>query len=109
MKKMLKKGLKFITATDGYKLDHRRQYPPRTQYVYSNWTPRGSRIPGQKKVIHFGLQYLLQAYLIDLANDTFFNRPKQEQLDYYKRRTDEYLGPNDIGTEHIAALHDLGY
>ena len=26
--------------TDGYKLDHRRQYPEGTEYVYSNWTPR---------------------------------------------------------------------
>lgn len=29
-----------ILLTDGYKLDHRRQYPEGTQYVYSNWTPR---------------------------------------------------------------------
>lgn len=29
-----------ILLTDGYKLDHRRQYPEGTQFVYSNWTPR---------------------------------------------------------------------
>ena len=29
-----------ILLTDGYKLDHRRQYPENTEYVYSNWTPR---------------------------------------------------------------------
>lgn len=29
-----------ILLTDGYKLDHRRQYPEGTEYVYSNWTPR---------------------------------------------------------------------
>lgn len=28
--------------TDGYKLDHRRQYPKGTEYVYSNWTPRSN-------------------------------------------------------------------
>lgn len=27
-----------ILLTDGYKLDHRRQYPEGTEYVYSNWT-----------------------------------------------------------------------
>lgn len=29
-----------ILLTDDYKLDHRRQYPENTEYVYSNWTPR---------------------------------------------------------------------
>ena len=29
-----------ILLTDGYKLDHRRQYPEGTEFVYSNWTPR---------------------------------------------------------------------
>ena len=28
-----------ILLTNGYKLDHRRQYPENTEYVYSNWTP----------------------------------------------------------------------
>ena len=36
--------------TDGYKLDHRRQYPEGTQYVYSNWTARGSRVDGVEEV-----------------------------------------------------------
>ena len=35
-----KKSMKeAILLTDGYKLDHRRQYPEGTEYVYSNWTP----------------------------------------------------------------------
>lgn len=29
-----------ILLTDGYKLDHRRQYPKGTERVYANWTPR---------------------------------------------------------------------
>lgn len=32
-----------ILLTDGYKLDHRRQYPEGTEYVYSNWTPRSNK------------------------------------------------------------------
>lgn len=28
-----------MLLTDGYKLDHRRQYPEGTEYVYANWTP----------------------------------------------------------------------
>lgn len=79
------------------------------EYIYSNFTPRGSRIKGQEKVILLGLQYLLQEFFMDLAQKTFFDVPKQQVLDYYQRRLDGYLGPNTIGVEHIAALHDLGY
>jgi nicotinamide phosphoribosyltransferase len=99
----------FIELTDGYKCDHRRQYPENTTNVYSNFTPRGSRIEGVKGVVFFGFQYFLIRYLGEIANETFFQRPKQEILDEYKELMDSYLGPNDIGTDHIAALHDLGY
>ncbi len=99
----------FITLCDGYKLDHRRQYPAGTEYVYSNFTPRSSRIVGVDEVVFFGLQYFLQAYLTDLANETFFHQPKEAVLAAYQKRIDGYLGPNNIGVEHIAALHDLGY
>ena len=49
-----------INLTDGYKLDHRRQYPSNTTLVYSNWTPRSSRIQGINKVVFFGLQYFIK-------------------------------------------------
>lgn len=29
--------------TDGYKLDHRRQYPEGTEFVYSNLTARSAK------------------------------------------------------------------
>jgi len=95
------------TLIDGYKLDHRRQYPAKTEYVYSNWTPRGSRT-GQKEVVFFGLQYFLDKYLGE-EWEKFFTTPKEEAAAKYKRRVDGYLGPNDIGTEHIEELWDLGY
>jgi nicotinamide phosphoribosyltransferase len=104
--------LDFITLTDGYKLDHRRQYPPGTQYVYSNFTPRSTRIPGQDKVVFFGLQYFLKRYLGEIANDTFFHRPRARVLCEYENLVKSYLGPeaaNAIGINHIADLHDLGY
>lgn len=97
--------------TDGYKLDHRRMYPEGTEYVYSNWTPRSSRyMPGAEDgAVVFGIQYLIKRYLIDEFNKNFFNRPKEEVVTEYQQFIDSYLGPNEIGTEHIAALHDLGY
>lgn len=32
-----------LLLMDGYKTDHRRQYPDGTQYVYSNLTPRNQK------------------------------------------------------------------
>lgn len=99
----------FISLVDGYKLDHRRQYPLNTQNVYSNWTARASRIPGVDRVALFSLQYVLQAYFVDLAQKTFFDVPRGHILTKYQKRLNGYFGPNSIGTEHIANLHELGY
>lgn len=94
---------------DGYKADHRRQYPEGTEYVYSNFTPRQSRVPGVNHVVFFGLQYFVKEYLIDRWNTGFFQKPKEEVVKAYKRRMDNYLGPDAVPVEHIEALHDLGY
>lgn len=94
---------------DGYKIDHRRQYPLRTEFVYSNFTPRKSRVEGVDYVVFFGLQYFIKEYLIDIWNRQFFDKPKAGILKAYKRRIDNYLGPNSVGVDHIEALHDLGY
>ncbi len=99
----------FITLADGYKLDHRRQYPAHTSGVYSNWTARSSRVPDQNEVVFFSLQWVLQAYFNDLADKTFFTGNRGKILTNYQRRLDGYFGPNQIGTKHIADLHDLGY
>jgi nicotinamide phosphoribosyltransferase len=39
----------------------------------------------------------------------FFARDVETVCDSYSRRVDSYLGPNQIGVDHIRALHDLGY
>lgn len=98
-----------ITLIDGYKLDHRRHYPPGTTKVYSNWTPRMSRIPGVNEVVFFGLQYFLDKYLGDEFGAWFFAAPGDEVCREYERRVNGYLGPNGIGSAHIRALHELGY
>lgn len=98
-----------LLLTDGYKLDHRRQYPNGTTLVYSNWTPRKSRMPAVDKVVFFGLQYFLKKYLLEDFQLHFFNKPKEEVLKAYTRRINYYIGENSVGENHIAALHDLGY
>lgn len=94
---------------DFYKTGHYLQYPPGTEYVYSNLTPRYARNPGTDRVVVFGIQYLLKEYLQRRFRTFFFGRPKDEVLTEYKRRMDFALGPNNIGLDHIGALHDLGY
>ncbi|MBN1111345.1 MAG: nicotinate phosphoribosyltransferase [Bacteroidales bacterium] len=98
-----------LGLTDGYKVDHRRQYPNSTTLVYSNWTPRNSRIENINEVVFFGLQYFLKKYVIDDFEKYFFSQPKEDVVKKYSRRINNYLGPNSVGSEHISELHDLGY
>lgn len=98
-----------LLLTDGYKVDHRRQYPDGTTLVYSNWTPRKSRIEGVDKVVFFGLQYFIKKYIIQDFDLYFFKQPKEEVVKKYARRINNYLGENQVGTQHIEDLHDLGY
>ncbi len=97
-----------IFWTDGYKLDHRRQAPAGLTEVYSNCTPRGSRVAGQEYLIAFGLQAALLK-LTDAFHSDFFLQPVKQVARRYQARLERYLGPNEIGTAHIEALHALGY
>ncbi len=49
---------------DGYKCDHRRQYPENSLLVFSNMTARGSRVKGLEKVFFFGLQAFIKQHLL---------------------------------------------
>ena len=95
--------------TDGYKVDHRSQYPEGTTLVYSNLTPRSTRVEGASGVIFFGLQYAIKAYLQKSFERDFFQQPKERVVGRYKRRVEAYLGPDAITFDHVSALHDLGY
>lgn len=98
-----------LLLTDGYKVDHRRQYPDDTTLVYSNWTPRKSRIENVDDVVFFGLQYFIKKYILHDFEEYFFKQPKEEVVKQYARRINNYLGENQVGTKHIEDLHDLGY
>lgn len=100
-----------ILLTDGYKLDHRRQYPKGTEYVYANWTPRSRKFypEAQDGAVVFGLQYFIKKYLIEEFNKNFFDLPEDDAVANFKRRINAFLGENEVGTEHVRALHKLGY
>lgn len=98
-----------LLLTDFYKVGHVLQYPKGTTLVYSNLTPRKSRIENVDNMVFFGLQYFIKEYLINYFNDNFFNRDKESVLFEYKRRIQTSLGSDLPTYEHIEHLHDLGY
>lgn len=100
-----------MLLTDGYKLDHRRQYPKGTEYVYSNWTARSNHYLPEAKdgVVVFGIQYFVKKYLIEYFNKEFFNKSKEDAIKFFSRRINTFLGPNGVGEQHIADLWELGY
>jgi nicotinamide phosphoribosyltransferase len=98
-----------ILLKDGYKVGHKFQYPKGTTLVYSNLTPRKSRVEGVDEIVFFGLQYFIKEYLQRQFDELFFAKPKAEVLAQYRRRMDNYLGKDSITIDHIGALHDLGY
>lgn len=99
-----------LLQTDAYKLDHRRVYElsGKVSRVYANYTNRKSRIDGVDHVVHFGLQAFLQKYAID-AYEPFFAADENDVCALYEERIAGVLGPNDIASEHIRALHKKGF
>lgn len=98
-----------VLLKDFYKTGHKPQYPDGTQVIYSNLTPRGSRIPEIDWVVVFGIQYFLKEYLLRMFNEEFFSIPRAKVMDHYKMRMDTSLGKDAFNMDHIGALHDVGY
>lgn len=102
-------ALDAITPVDGYKISHEKQYPTHTEEVYSNFTPRGSRIEGVDHVTFIGLQPKIQTYLMDFLKE-FFESDIDKTCQEYTDLMNEYLGPNNqVGTQHIRDWHALGF
>lgn len=94
---------------DFYKYSHADFYNPKTEKVYSTFTPRKSRMEDVNKVVVFGIQYLIKRYLIDDFNENFFNRNQDEIVKEYLRLTKNTIGDTGIGEQRIRDLHNLGY
>jgi len=98
-----------VLLADFYKVGHIQQYPTDTTQVWSNWTPRTSRVPGQRDVIHFGLQYFIKEFLQNRFQRDFFNQPLRYVIRDYKAVIENCLGIANPRTDHIEQLWDLGY
>lgn len=99
-----------VLLIDGYKIDHRRQYPNGTSLIFSNLTARGTR-RNIDKTVFFGLQYFIKRFLIEEWNNNFFKVPFARASKAFSRRIQSYIG-GTIGKaemQHLEDLHDLGY
>lgn len=105
---MKKSPIAPLFETDAYKLGHNFMEVQGTEYVYSNFTPRGSRLDGVNHVVAFGLQAYIQEHLMDAFED-FFAADEDLVAELYEKRVESILGPNKIGSEHIRKLHRKGY
>lgn len=98
-----------ILATDGYKQSHRLLFPEGTTRVLINWTNRSNKLmPGSKHAVVFGLQAFIQSFLVETF-EKFFQADEDEMADEFETVLENYFGPNNIGSDHIRALHKLGY
>lgn len=112
-----------LLLVDSYKIHHNKMYPAGMTKLYSNLTPRKSRIAGIDGVVVFGIQHFILEYLIKQFNENFFIHSKEtrdkadvpkETFKYVTERLkksviDEYKRHCPVDTTHIEQLWDLGY
>lgn len=103
-----------LLLTDFYKVHHQKMYPEGMTLLYSNFTPRKSRIPGIDKVVFFGLQHFCLEYLIKNFNLHFFGKYQDKDSQHLRFTHKEtiirdYSKHIAVDTAHIEALWDLGY
>ena len=102
-------NISFMLMADTYKNTNPDAMPEGLTKLTSYITPRKSMFKNIDKVVFFGLQGFIQEFLIDLVNETFFNRNKEEVLAEYKSYLNTQIGEQSYDLSRIAALHDLGY
>lgn len=95
-----------IFLKDFYKVSHHNMYPKGTNLIFSNFTPRKSRMPGINHSVFFGLRYFIMKYLgkfeysLDSHNTSWI-------IDEYEKTIKATLGATD--STHIKKLWELGY
>lgn len=98
-----------LLLCDFYKIGHRQQYAKGITQVWSNWTPRTSRIPRTTEVVNFGLTYFIKEYLMERFEKDFFEVPLAKLLTEYRDVIKATLYIEDPPVDHIVDLHQLGY
>lgn len=103
-----------LSAADLYKPGHAKMYHPKTEVIFSNFTPRGDKYfqhyapNAPKGVIVAGVQRMIHFVLVDMWED-FFRMDEDKAVTKFKRRMDGSLGENVVDTKGVRQLHKLGY
>lgn len=98
-----------LAMCDFYKVGHVKQYQKDVTQIWSNWTPRSSRIQGVNKVVHFGLQHFIKKVLLRDFNKQFFSANLDLLKWSYKSFMRQTLGDDNADFSHMERLHNLGY
>lgn len=88
-----------LLLVDSYKIHHYPMYPAGMTKLYSNFTPRKSRIEGIDGVVVFGIQHFILEYLIERFNNDFF-KTKLRNLKTYSSYRGKMLLKDDIINEY---------
>lgn len=102
-------NISFMLMADTYKNTNPDAMPEGLTKLTSYITPRKSMFKDLNKVVFFGLQGFIKGFLIDLVNETFFKRDKEEVLAEYKMYLDNQIGEQSYDLERIEELYNLGY
>ena len=103
-----------IAFADFYKPSHISMYDKRSEIVQDNMTPRNAKhfihfADNDQRVMMAGLQGFIKWFLIDMFNENFFKKSKEEALEQYKMICELSIGPKMVEMWGFEALHDLGY
>lgn len=99
--------MNMMLAADFYKTGHADQYPEGMTRVFSNMTPRSSRLHGVDHVVVFGIQYFIEEYLVNRFRRDFFALPEQLAVEGFREVLATGIGRNDVS--RVRDLHKLGY
>lgn len=91
-----------MLLTDSYKVSHYKQYPPKTEKIYSYFESRGFKEFEFKETVFFGLQYFLKTYLEGV-------QITEEKIQEAKQFWNAHFGNqlfNEKGWRHILEKHD---
>lgn len=102
-------NISFMLMADTYKNTNPDAMPKGLTKLTSYITPRKSMFKKLDEVVFFGLQGFIKEFLIDLVNNTFFNRNKEDVLAEYKMYLDNQIGEQSYDLGRIEKLYDLGY
>ena len=97
-----------LFAKDMYKVGHHRMYPEGTTLLFSNFTPRRSRLPGIDHSVFFGLKYFLKMYLQEYFNHYVFSQDPYSLAIGYQYIIDHTLGEQPEA-KHMSDLVKLGH